>query len=288
MKSICLCCANGRAGFDCCNKPRLRGFIDSMKRLVAILLLLVCGCSFGSETTFLVDGVQRTAIVYAASNKSGTAASPVVFVFHGHGGTARYSSRRLAIHKYWPEAVVVYMGGLPGVAGGKIDPEGRLPGWQMIPGQLGDRDVKFFDVALRQVSREYSIDQSRVYVMGHSNGGRFVNVLWKMRPEKIAAICAAAGPGGLFLAGADPRPIYMIAGENDPIVPFRLQSVAMEGVRMLLKTESSRSSTNGYETTEPGIHGTELVTYIHPGGHEFPQDALPLIVQFFKRHSLKD
>lgn len=259
-----------------------------MKRLIAIALLLVSGCTYGSETTFLVDGVERTGIVYPASKSSGNSGSPVVFVFHGHGGTARYSSRRLAIHEYWPEAVVVYMGGIPGVSSGFIDPDGKLPGWQMIPGQLGDRDVKFFDAALQQISKKYNIDASRVYVFGHSNGGRLVNVLWKMRAEKIAAICAASGPGGVFLAGADPRPIYMIAGENDSIVPFRLQSMAMDGVRRLLKTDSSRSAVNGYETTEPGIAGTELVTYIHPGGHEFPQNALPLIVQFFKRHSLNE
>jgi hypothetical protein len=27
-----------------------------------------------------------------------------------------------------------------------------------------------------------------------------------------------------------------------------------------------------------------LVTFIHPGGHGFPQEAAPLIVEFFKRH----
>jgi hypothetical protein len=51
-----------------------------------------------------------------------------------------------------------------------------------------------------------------------------------------------------------------------------------------LKTDQSKAVTKGYAKTEPGINGTELVTYLHPGGHEFPQDALPLVVEFFKRH----
>lgn len=257
-----------------------------MKRLIAILILLAGGCSYGSEETFLVDGAERTAVVRPAT-VSTRGGAPLVFVFHGHGGSGRFASRREAIHEYWPEAVVVYMDGLPGV-GGITDPKGKLPGWQMMPGQLGDRDVKFFDTALEQISREYAIDASRVYVLGHSNGGRFVNVLWKMRGDKIAAICSAAGPGGMFLLGVEPRPLYVIAGENDEIVPFRMQSMAINLLRRLLNTDASKSTENGNERTEPGARNVELVTYIHPGGHEFPQQALPLIVRFFKRHSLSE
>jgi hypothetical protein len=54
---------------------------------------------------------------------------------------------------------------------------------------------------------------------------------------------------------------------------------------MVLKTDSSKAVTKGYAKIEPGINGTELVTYLHPGGHEFPQEALPLVVEFFKRHA---
>jgi hypothetical protein len=55
----------------------------------------------------------------------------------------------------------------------------------------------------------------------------------------------------------------------------------------VLKTDSSKAVTKGYMKIEPGINGTELATYLHPDGHEFPQDALPLVVEFFKRHSRK-
>ena len=231
---------------------------------------------------FTVDGVERRAIVY--SNSKGAGDVPIVFAFHGHGGTAQNFARRLRIHESWPEAVVVYMQGLPGVAG-ITDPEGRRNGWQKFPGEAGDRDIKFFDAALERIRKKYRTDPDRVYVLGHSNGGRFVNVLWNMRGEKLAALCSAAGPGGTLIKAAKPRPVFIIAGEKDPIVPFQNQQVSIDLARVLLKADSSKPRVDGFERTEPGVNGTELVTYIHPGGHEFPVVALPRIIGFFKRHA---
>jgi polyhydroxybutyrate depolymerase len=233
--------------------------------------------------TFTVDGVTRTAIVYANSAPAPKSGAPVVFFFHGHGGTSQVVDRRYQLNSLWREAVCVYPQGLTGVQG-ITDAEGKLPGWQKNPGELGDRDVKFFDVMLAELQKEYRIDASRIYVMGHSNGGRFVNVLWAMRGDKLAAICSAAGPGGLMIQNAKPRPIFMIAGEKDPLVPVEGQRRSMDIVRKVLKTDSAKAKTEGLMTTEPGAGGTELVTYIHPGGHEFPKDALPAILTFFQRH----
>ena len=80
---------------------------------------------------------------------------------------------------------------------------------------------------------------------------------------------------------------FAIAGENDRIVRYDGQVRSIEVYRGVLKTDSSKAATKGYVRTEPGINGVELVTYLHPGGHEFPQDALPLVMEFFKRHSRK-
>lgn len=231
---------------------------------------------------FTVDGIERRAIVYSNSKLVGDV--PAVFVFHGHGGTAQDLARRLRMHELWPEAVVVYMQGLPGIAG-ITDPEGRRNGWQKFPGEVGDRDIKFFDAALERIRKKYKTDPDRVYVLGHSNGGRFVNLIWNMRGEKLAALCSAAGPGGTLIKRAKPKPVFIIAGEKDPIVPFQNQQVSVDLARKLLKADSSKAKVDGFERTEPGVNGTELVTYIHPGSHEFPVEALPRIISFFKRHT---
>jgi polyhydroxybutyrate depolymerase len=231
--------------------------------------------------TFTIDGRERQAIVYP--NTKPAPGAPVVFVFHGHGGTAQNVARRLRIHELWPEAVVVYLQGVPGVQG-ITDPEGKRNGWQKNPGEVGDRDIKFFDAALDRMQKKYKTDPNRVYVLGHSNGGRFVNVLWNSRGEKLAGLCSAAGPGGRLIEGAAPKPVFIIAGEKDRLVPFQNQQLSIELARKLLKTDQSKAKVNGFERTEPGVKGSELVTYIHSGGHEFPVEALPSVIKFFQRH----
>lgn len=256
---------------------------EPLSVIVICLLFALTAFSAGQAQTesFTIDGVERHAIVYV--NSKPAPGAPVVFVFHGHGGTAQNVARRLRIHELWPEAVVVYMQGVPGVQG-ITDPEGKRNGWQKSPGEVGDRDIKFFDAALDRMQKKYKTDPNRVYVLGHSNGGRFVNVLWNSRGDKLAALCSVAGPGGVLIDRSAPKSVFIIAGEKDPIVPFQTQQNSIERARRLLKTDQSKAKANGLERIEPGVNGSELVTYIHPGGHEAPLEALPSVVKFFQRH----
>ena len=237
--------------------------------------------SEGVQQTFTIAGQTREALVFAKNTK---AAAPLVLCFHGHGGRAQNAARRWSLHTLWPEAVVVYLQGLPGVAG-ITDKEGKLPGWQKNPGELADRDVQFADAAIAQMRQQYKIDDRRIYAVGHSNGARFVNVLWKMRGEKFAAFASAAAQGGLMIRDAVPRSLFALAGEQDPLVPYAGQVRGIEIARQVLKTEEAKATTKGYLRRTPGVNGTELVTYLHPGGHEFSPAAMPLIIEFFKRHA---
>lgn len=235
--------------------------------------------------TLTVDGQTRTAMLYQNTKPATRAGAPLVLCFHGHGGRIAGTARRWRIQELWPEAVVVYLQGLPGVLG-IVDPEGQQPGWQKNPGAQDDRDVKFVDALIAQVSKQYPIDAQRIYAVGHSNGARFVNVLWKLRGEKFAAFCSAAAQGGLMVRGAVPRSLFALAGEKDPLVPYAGQVRSIEFVRnQILKTDASKAATKGYARSEPGINGTELMTYLHPDGHEFSPAAVPLVIEFFKRHA---
>lgn len=212
--------------------------------------------------TFTVAGQTREALIFG--KKTNNAEAPLVLCFHGHGGRAQQVARRWDIHTLWPEAVVVYLQGLPGVAG-ITDKEGKLPGWQKNPGEQTDRDVQF-------------------YAVGHSNGARFVNVLWKMRGEQFAGVASAAAQGGLMIRDAVPRSLFALAGEKEPLVPYESQVRGIEIARQVLKTDERKAVTKGHLRIAPGIRGTELATYLHPGGHEFPPSAIPILIEFFKRH----
>ena len=103
-----------------------------------------------------VDGVAREALVYAPATAKEQPA-PVVFVFHGHGGTARNVVRSFAIQRHWPEAISVYMQGL-NTPGRLTDPEGKRSGWQARLGDQQDRDLKFFDAVLARLKQDYKVD----------------------------------------------------------------------------------------------------------------------------------
>jgi polyhydroxybutyrate depolymerase len=261
-----------------------------MLLILPILLLFVAPVA-GLEASavprtekFVVDGVRREALVYKNTRPAPAAGAPLVLFFHGHGGTAALVADRIHFHKAMPEAVVAYLQGLPGVPG-ITDPQGVENGWQKQLGEVGDRDLHFVDAVLAQLPRRYRIDPNRIYAEGHSNGARFAHLLWDQRPEAFAAFCSFSAQGGLLITGNVPKPIFMGIGENDPIVPAAGQLLSVRLVRRLLQTDSSRATEQGYLRTEPGIGGTELATYIHPGGHEWPAAATPLIVDFFRRHA---
>ncbi|MBS1797804.1 MAG: esterase [Acidobacteria bacterium] len=253
------------------------------KLLVLSAILFLTQLVFGQkEMTFEIDGAKRRAVVYEGAGK--TKKSPLLFVFHGHGGDARVAQRRLDFHDAWKEAVVVYMEGIPGVVG-ITDADGSKNGWQKNPGELGDRDLKFFDEVLKSLEKDYKIDDKRIYAVGHSNGGRFVNVLWAARGAEFAAFCAVAGPGGLMIKDAPPRSIWLSMGENDRLVPFENQKRSAEFVQKLLRIDPKDGKTDGDITTYKGVGGTELVVEIRQAGHEFPQDSIPKMVEFFKRNT---
>jgi polyhydroxybutyrate depolymerase len=237
------------------------------------------------RATWTVEGVEREALVRAPA-KAGEGKPPLVFGFHGHGGTMRNAARSFRLHELWPEAVVVYPQGL-NTPGRLSDPEGKRPGWQHGAGDQGDRDLKFFDAMLAAMKEKPGVDPSRVYAMGHSNGGQFTYLLWTSRPGVFAAVAPSGAVAGRGIEPTTPCPVLHVAGEKDPLVKFEWQRAGWSKLR----------AANGCEETPKpwGPPGCEIyastrkapvVTYIHPGGHEYPKEAPELVVKFLKEHLL--
>ena len=61
-----------------------------------------------------VDGATRKALVHFPAVTNG---APIIFAFHGHGGTMNFAERRFRLHELWPEAVVIYPLRRPGAPG---------------------------------------------------------------------------------------------------------------------------------------------------------------------------
>ncbi|WP_206026462.1 PHB depolymerase family esterase [Roseimicrobium sp. ORNL1] len=234
------------------------------------------------EASYTVDGVAREALIYAPVTAK-SAPTPVVFVFHGHGGNAKQAARSFRIYQEWPEAISVYMQGLP-TKGQLTDPEGKKNGWQGRDGLEGDRDLKFFDAVLAKLKTDYQVDAKRIYSTGHSNGGGFTYLLWAERGDVFAAVAPSAAAAPFSMPKLKPKPAMHLAGETDPLVKYEWQKKTMEAVRKLNGCNEQGKAWNEVGTVYSSATGTPFVSLIHPGGHQFLQEAPPLIVKFFKEH----
>jgi polyhydroxybutyrate depolymerase len=240
------------------------------------------------KMTWTIGGTTREALVHIAT---GPGKAPVIFAFHGHGGTdLGFAGKGFELE--WPEAVVVYPQGLPTKS--HQDPDGKKSGWQNSVGEVNsftgikDQDLKFFDAMLPTFKKSYNADSSRIFIHGWSNGGLFVyNVLWTARGDKLAALAPAAAILRT-INGKKTVPVMHTAGTSDPIVSFSNQEKSVQTVRNL-----DQCSTTGtmWATGENGLLGTHYLSSItnpviflqYDGGHAYPDAVPPLIVKFFKQ-----
>ncbi len=231
-----------------------------------------------------IDDVKRIALVHVPAGSKNNP-TPVVFVFHGHGGTMHDAARDFAIHKHWPQAIVVYMKGLPSAAGN--DPKGEQSGWQYNAGEHGDRDVKFFDAVLADLRQNLKVDDKRVYVVGFSNGGGFTYVLWSTRHDQITAVVSCAMHASRkIISTFKAKPLLQIAGKQDKLQLVADQEKTVMAVAKLNECDEGRPwGTNMNCTIYPSNIGAPVVFFVHSGGHEVPKEAPSRIVEFLRQET---
>jgi len=230
----------------------------------------------------MVDGVEREALASLPADPN-IGKHPLIFAFHGHGGMAAIAAAKFECQVYWPEAIVIYPQGLK-TPGGIVDPEGKRSGWQKNLGDMGDRDLRFFDALLEHLTRSYSIDPSKVFVLGHSNGGLFAYEIWEARPEAVAGIAAIAAiiPTSAKRKAFVPRPVFHVAGKNDPLVLYAWQAETMRFVHGLNRCGGAAMDFAEGQRIFDSPLGAPLGVFVHGGGHEVPEGAIARIIHFFR------
>ena len=259
------------------------------KRILALLSLSACALLFSSASraerlTWTIDGVQREAQVVRPLGAAQKA--PVLFAFHGHMGTMHGAAEALDFHHTWPRAIVVYMQGLPTPSA--ADPSGMRTGWQAELGQLGDRDLKFFDAVLATLHEKFSVDDSRIYAMGFSDGAFFSYLLWQERPKIFAAFALCSGRIFSSVHLTVPKPAMIVAGDADDRISANLRDDAIKTVRDLDGVQGNGLGCGEGCTLYGSPKGMPVKVQIFHGGHEFPSDASAAIVAFLRNHALHD
>jgi len=213
---------------------------------------------------------------------------PVVVVFHGYGQELSEIMNKFKLDAYWPEAITVYPQGL-NTAIPKMNMIGINTGWQTYIGDQKDRDIRLFDEICNYLIGKYPIDEKRMYVSGFSNGAALAYVLAAARGGKIAAIAPIAGTLG---SNNDRKafreiPVFHVAGKQDETVKFNSQKEMIEFIKKTNKCGDPGEIVNKNVTEYKSTINMPLSTFIYNGGHKIPDDAIPFIVAFFKRNSLK-
>lgn len=263
--------------------------------LASTLLVAVAhlAAAQGTIMKWTVDGEKREALVFAPTTDMAVK-HPLVFAFHGHGGNMQGAAQLMHIHTAWPEAIVVYPQGLTHRPS-PIDQQGNRPGWQVeanqSAGNVGNKDLDFFDAMLDRMRQKYLIDDHRVYTTGFSNGGIFSYLLWAKRSKVIAAIGEVAGRLWDSEHLTEPRPFLAIGGLADTTDPFTMQAASIETARQVDHATGDGQDCpvpNGAVGTKctffPSTTQTPVKTLIHTGGHVYPVWAPVEIVGFFKNH----
>ncbi len=256
----------------------------SHSRLLALILvgcLAALTARAAEPRSWMVDGVERTALVEPPSKK--TASAPVVFVFHGHGGSSRNAARTFRLHEAWPEAWVIYPQGLP-TPGLLSDKEGKRAGWQLRSGAQGDRDLAFYDAMLASLRAEPDVDARRVFAAGHSNGGGFAYLLWAERGDTLAALAPSAAALVLPERTLRPLPVLHLGGMRDRLVKFEWQERMIDLVLRVNRGGGRLASAPGEAVYPPkDDKGAETVVLLRAGGHRLADDAGERIAAFFRR-----
>ncbi len=109
-------------------------------------------------------------------------------------------------------------GGYPG-GGGQQGPSSEPSDQHRAP--VAD-DVAFFSQMLDQIGFKYSMDSSRIYAVGLSQGGFMSLRLGCALSDRIAAVAAigAAMPKNMICVPSRPVPLVMMNGTSDPVVPY--------------------------------------------------------------------
>jgi polyhydroxybutyrate depolymerase len=276
-------------------------------RLVAVLgvVLVIAGCGgrdSGKPSAFVegtsvhtinVGGHDRTYRLYKP--KGLPASASLVVMLHGGFGTDAQAERSYG----WDELadsskfVVAYPDGLNrawNVNGG---------GCCSRPAKQGIDDVGFITAAIADIKRNVSIDASRVYATGMSNGGMMSYTL-----ACDTGIFAAIGPvsGTQLDPCRSPHPVSVmtIHGTKDPLVPYGggpgrgfahingppvPESNAFW--RKVDQCQTPVETTSGSVTTStagcPDNRSVVLIT-VDGGGHHWPDFATDKLWQFFAAH----
>ena len=155
-------------------------------------------------------GLKRDYILSVPRGAKQRERLPLILVFHGYKEDADRIMQHSQLDK--ADAVVAFMDGV-GEA------------WAPAPYAVtsGEQDLAFVDDVLSQLEGEYSIDRTRIFAAGFSNGGGLAAFVGCQRPQAFSGIATVAGAFYQRVAeGCSSIPMKHVDfhGTADPVISY--------------------------------------------------------------------
>ena len=263
-----------------------------MRTLISLMVLFGTTLIHAQQTvntSIVHDSEERNYTIYIPSSYTGEEAVPLVFNLHGYGSNALeqmfYGDFRSIADT--ANFILVHPQGtlLNGVS------HWNVGGWTV--GSTVD-DVSFFSALLDSLIIDYSIDESRVYSTGMSNGGYMSFKLACELSDRIAAVASVTGSMTPQITAqcnpSHPTPIMQIHGTADATVPYAGDPLWTLSINNVLQFWYGYNNCNSSPTTTPlpninTVDGStvEQITYsggdngssvehfkVNGGGHDWP------------------
>lgn len=134
-----------------------------------------------TNETLDVEGTVRSYTLGVPSSYDPGRTYPLVLVFHGDGGDGPEMRKDHPIDAYsGDEAIVAW-------------PTGLGKGWNLYEPSSTNNDMKFIEALVAALSGKLTIDSSRVFGVGYSSGGYFINQLACRKNGFLRGIVVHAG-----------------------------------------------------------------------------------------------
>ena len=198
--------------------------MDIKKSSILLLFVLITFNNTYSQIqqnrTMLFDGNNREYIRYVPSIYDGSEAYPLMFSFHGGGGT---SNDFININDM--RSVADTAGFIAIYPQAAVDPNDGSNAW-LHKAPTSHDDVFFIEAIIDTLSNDFFIDNDRVYACGYSEGGIFSYELACRLNNRIVAISSVSGSMLVdsfrdsyynlgFCSPVHPTAILLIPGTND-------------------------------------------------------------------------
>ena len=176
-------------------------------------------CYLNSNAQTIVhDGINREYVLYIPNSYDGTSAVPVLFNFHGFGGSAsefmNFADMRAEAES--DTFILAYP------QGSCLDGSSH---WNACP-TGGDNksnadDFGFIESMINEISSQYNVDMERIYTAGYSNGGMMAYGLANYKSDLFAAVASVSG-AMLDCIGSTshPMPVVHLHGTSDGVLPY--------------------------------------------------------------------